>query len=83
MKGLAGKFIITLLMFGMFSFLWIALNEAYDPLHTFAVANIADTDSVNTVTLIDIIWTWLPIAVLFSFLVWNIETSRKEREVVF
>ena len=83
MKGLAGKFIVTLLMFGMFSFLWIALNEAYDPLHTFAVANISDAVSVNTVTLIDIIWTWLPIAVLFSWLVWNIETSRKEREVVF
>ena len=83
MKGLAGKFILTLIMFGMFSFLWIALNEAYDPLHTFATGSITDADSLNTVTVIDIIWMWLPVTALFSWLVWNITTAKNEREVVF
>jgi hypothetical protein len=83
MKGLAGKFILTLIMFGMFSFLYIALNEAYDPLHTFATSQISDSDSLNTVTILNTMWLWLPIAVMFSYLVWNIETARKEREVVF
>lgn len=83
MKGFAGKFIITLVMLGMFSFTYIALNEAYDPLKDFADAQITNADSINTVTLVDIQWAWIPIAVLFSYVVWSIEKPRKERGVTF
>lgn len=81
--GFLGKFIITIVMLGMFSFVYISLNEAYEPLKVFADAQITDADSVNTVSLIDIQWTWIPIAVLFSYVVWSIEKPRKEKAVAF
>ena len=83
MKGYVGKFIITILMFGMFSLLFIALNEAYDPLHDFALGQITDAGSQNTITIMNIMWIWLPITVLFGFLVWVISQAKKQEGLTF
>jgi len=81
MKGYVGKWILTLIMFGMFSLFYIALNEAYNPLYTWASGAITDSDSSNSVSILNVIWMWFPIAVLFSYFVYSIIKPSREREV--
>ena len=83
MKGYLGKFVIVLVMMGLFSLLYIALDQAEELLFAFANAQSTDAGSLNSITITNIMWVYLPVAVLFSFLVYNIEKPRKEREVSF
>lgn len=83
MKGFVGKFMMTLIMLGLFSLLYTALNETMSPLQTFATAQITDADSIETMNLLNTMWTWIVVAVAFSFVVWVIFTARREKEVRF
>jgi hypothetical protein len=80
-KGFLGKFIFTIVMLGLFSLAYIAMDQVYDPFLTFAEAQSTDADSLEKISIVDIMWVYIPMAVLFSFLVWAIEFPRKEREV--
>ena len=81
MKGSAGKFIIMLVFLAFFSFFHIAFNEAYNPLHTWAGTAITDADSVNTISILNIMWTWFPVAVLFSYFIYSVSKAQQERGV--
>ena len=83
MKGYLGRFIIVLVMMGLFSLLFIALNRAEVVFFNFADAQITEPGARNTIILLEVMWTWIPIAVLFSFFVYSIAKPRKEREVTF
>ena len=83
MKGFVGKMMITIVMLGLFSLIFIAFDQVYDVMKTFADDNVSDATTTDSVFLVDIAWTWLPVAVLFSFVVWSIVKPTKEREVSF
>lgn len=76
-----GKFILMLIMLGLFSIFYISLNEVYTPTYTWAQSEITDSDSVNTMSLMNVIWIWWPIAVLFSYIIYSINKARQERDV--
>jgi hypothetical protein len=78
MKGYMGKFIMTLFMLGMFSIAYIGLNEAMENIKTEADTIITNPDSQDTKTLLNLMWVWLPIAVLFSYFIFSI--TRPERQ---
>jgi hypothetical protein len=82
MKGMGfnGAFFFMIIMVGLFSITYIALDTAYGKFHTFAQGNIDTSASKNTVSQMDIAWTYLPGAVLFSFLVWVINRGRRDRD---
>jgi len=79
MKGSMGRFVLMWVFLAMFSFFHIAFGAAYNPLHTWAAANITDAGSLNTVSIIDIMWTWFPVAVLFSYFIYSISSAQSDR----
>jgi len=81
MKGFVGKFIIVLVALGLFSFLYTALNEAYAPLYTWATGEITDSDSLNAVAILNEMWLWFPIGVIFSYMLYSIRKSQRTKEV--
>ena len=78
MKGYAGKFILMLIMLGVFSILYITTNEAYGGMYTWGSANITDADSLNTLNILNIMWVWFPVAVLFTYIIYTIDKSQQE-----
>jgi len=81
MKGYLGNYIILIIMLGLFSFMFIALNEAYTMMHTWTATAITDADSINTVSILNIIWVWFPVAVLLSYMVYSIGKAQHQKEV--
>ena len=84
MKGLAvgfiGLFFVMIVMLGMFSLLYIALDEAEDKFKSFADTNVNDPANVDAITIVAIEWMYLPAAALFSFIVWAINRARRDRD---
>jgi hypothetical protein len=70
-----------LAMMAMFSFLYISLDRGHTEFFSFGSSNIADSNHITTMNIINTAWIWLPGAVLFSFLIWNITKPSKERQV--
>ena len=81
MKGFMGRYVFTIIMFGMFIFIYIALDRAFTPLHTFALGSISSSASLETLAIVNSMWLWLPMAALFSYILYNINKSRREKEV--
>ena len=81
MKGAMGNLMIQLTMLGLFSIFFIAITAAYTPIYTWAGTNITDPDSNNTVAIINIMWTYWPIAIIFSFLIYMITRTQREERV--
>ena len=81
MKGSMGRFVLTLVFLALFSFFHIAFGAAYNPLHTWALANITDAGALNSISIIDIMWTWFPVAVLFSYMIYSVTRAQSDRGV--
>lgn len=81
MKGYLKSYILVIIMLGMFSILSIAFNEIYTPLHSFATSEVTDSNSLNTINIINWMWVWFPVGVLFSYVIYSIRKPQKEKEV--
>lgn len=77
MKGYAGKFILMLIMLGVFSIVYITTNKAYEGVYAWGVTYITGTDSTNTLTLLNTAWVWFPVAVLFTYVLYTIDKAQK------
>lgn len=69
-------------MLGLFSLFFIVINEAYEYVFAFGQTNITETQSVTTLNIINAAWVWFPVAVLFSFVVYNIVKANKDQSVI-
>ena len=78
--GFTGMFFFMLVMLGMFSLLYIALDTAEDKFRDFADTNIDESSNIDAVTLVGIEWMYLPLAAIFSFIVWGINRARRDRD---
>ncbi len=78
--GFVGMFFFMLVMLGMFSFLYIALDQAEDDFRSFADNNINEQSNIDAITLVGIEWLYLPLAAVFSFIVWGINRARRDRD---
>jgi hypothetical protein len=78
MKGYVGKFIVMLVMLGIFSIVFITTNKAYEGVYSWGASNIDDADSVVTLTLLNTAWVWFPVVVLFTYVIYTIDKSQQE-----
>jgi len=69
---------LVIFMLGLFAFLYIALDAAYDQVYDYADTYVTDTDSVHTLTILNTLWTWLPVAALLSIIVYLISKVSRE-----
>ncbi len=80
MKGMAALFIWVLLGLFFFAVTYMVLNEVYVIVNDWATTNITDPDSVQSMDLIDIIWTYWPLVILVGgYLMYMYSRSQKEQ----
>jgi hypothetical protein len=73
--------IIFFLIMGMFSFVYIALNAVVNSSPGPTGLTITDPGSTRTASILMILWTWWPVAVLFAGVVYLIDKASKQNEV--
>ena len=71
-----GWFIITLVFFGILSIGFMAFDKGYDQIYSWSTSEITDSDSLNTIAILNVMWKWLPLGILFSFFLWVIMRNK-------
>ena len=78
MKGMMFDFVLGVIILGFLMVLYVSADYAYDTtLYPHAQTAITDTDAQKTVALINIIWTYFPLVMIFAFLIFMIVRAQK------
>lgn len=70
-----GWFIVLLIMFSLVVMVYIALDKGHTELKSFADSNIIESESQNTVKILNLMWVWFPILMLFTMVMYIISRT--------